>query len=114
MLTVVSLATALWLVAELFVIVTGRSTTWPFSALGMFKEPRSHAAVVSLNGVTRSGERQMVGHGDFGLEARNSLHAFVTRRIVQLDGPRAGAELVRAKVGVSSSACSTSAMTATR
>jgi hypothetical protein len=90
-LTVVSLGTALWLAAELFVMVTGRSTTWPFSALTMFKEPRSHAAVVSLNGVTRSGERQTVGHEDFGLEVGNSLHVFLTRRIVRMGGRRVGA-----------------------
>jgi hypothetical protein len=88
-LAAVSLGTALWLVAELFVIVTTRSTTWPFSALTMFATPRSHAYVISLQGVARSGEQRSLAHEDFGLEVGNSLHVFITRRIVYIDGPHA-------------------------
>jgi len=85
-----SLGTAVWLAAELFTISTGRSSTWPFSALTMFSQPRSQASVVSLQGVTRSGERRMLRHEDFGLEAGNPLDVFVWRRIVRVDDGRPG------------------------
>jgi hypothetical protein len=85
-LAAVSVGTALWLAAELFVVVTTRSTTWPFSAMTAFATPRSDAQRVSLQGVASSGERHTLEHEDFGFEAGNSLYAFVYRRIVRRDG----------------------------
>jgi hypothetical protein len=87
-LAAVSVGTALWLAAELFVIVTTRSTTWPFSAMAAFATPRSDAQIVSLRGVASSGERHTLEHEDFGFEAGNSLHVFVHSRIVRRDGRR--------------------------
>lgn len=48
-LLLVSALTAIWLALELFAVTTLRSTTWPFSALGMFSEPRQEAVDVRLH-----------------------------------------------------------------
>ena len=84
-LLLVSALTAIWLALELFAVTTLRSTTWPFSALGMFSEPRQEAVVLSLTGDTAKGTRR-IDEDDFGLAAGNQLHAYVRLHIANVNG----------------------------
>jgi hypothetical protein len=85
LLSIVSFVTAVWLALELFAIATLRSTTWPFSALVMFSEPREEAVVVTLTGATLNGVERVDGD-DFGFAGSNQLHAYVRVKVVKVDG----------------------------
>jgi hypothetical protein len=93
-LALVSIATALWLAADVFAKVTRRATTWPAAALTMFAEPRQEATTLSLRGLTESGKVHTVVPEDFGFKVSNELHVFLARRVIESEGLA-----VRARVG---------------
>jgi len=103
-LLLVSALTAIWLALELFAVSTLRSTTWPFSSLTMFSEPRQEAVVLSLTGDTAEGTRR-IDEDDFGFAAGDKLYAYVRLQIANVNGRSVtvrsqGAAAARALIGL--------------
>jgi hypothetical protein len=80
-LVALSLATALWLAAEIAVSVTERSGSWPVAGFAMFSAGRAEATTFRLEATTTSGRRLAVAPADFGFRYSDQLDIFVWTRV---------------------------------
>jgi hypothetical protein len=103
-LLVLSVATGLWLLAEVVVNVAGSGGTWPVSSFGMFSGREWPVAAYEVVVTTREGRTVTLSASDFRLGSEGQLTSYLEREVIRsrrgLVRPRGSAREALAQLGV--------------